>query len=86
MYELSDFLSTVSQDLFALGIALALGTLIGLQHGWHARDKAAGQRVAGIRTHALLGLLGGLSVQLSRELGDWIPAILLIMVGLAGMT
>ncbi|MDX1751460.1 MAG: MgtC/SapB family protein [Methylophaga sp.] len=85
MYQLSDFLGSVSQDLFALGIALALGALIGLQRGWLARDKAAGQRVAGIRTHALLGLLGGLSVQLGRELGNWVPAILLVMVALAGL-
>lgn len=85
MYQLSDFLGPVSQDLFALGIALALGALIGLQRGWLARDKAAGQRVAGIRTHALLGLLGGLSVQLGRELGNWVPAILLVMVALAGL-
>ncbi|HAD30130.1 MULTISPECIES: MgtC/SapB family protein [unclassified Methylophaga] len=85
MYQLSDFLGAVSQDLFALGIALALGALIGLQRGWLARDKAAGQRVAGIRTHALLGLLGGLSVQLGRELGNWVPAILLVMVALAGL-
>ena len=85
MYQLSDFLGAVSQDLFALGIALALGALIGLQRGWLARDKAAGQRVAGIRTHALLGLLGGLSIQLGRELGNWVPAILLVMVALAGL-
>ena len=85
MYQLSYFLGAVSQDLFALGIALALGALIGLQRGWLARDKAAGQRVAGIRTHALLGLLGGLSVQLGRELGNWVPAILLVMVALAGL-
>jgi uncharacterized membrane protein (DUF4010 family) len=85
MYQLSDFLGPVSQDLFALGIALALGALIGLQRGWLTRDKAAGQRVAGIRTHALLGLLGGLSVQLGRELGNWVPAILLVMVALAGL-
>ena len=42
MYQLSDFLGAVSQDLFALGIALALGALIGLQRGWLARYKAAG--------------------------------------------
>lgn len=85
MNPLSDFLGTGNQDLFMLGIALSLGALIGLQRGWHYRDKASGERVAGIRTYALIGLLGGLSVLLGREVGNWLPAILLVMVALAGI-
>lgn len=43
-----------------LGIALALGLLIGTERGWHERAAPEGGRVAGIRTFGLAGLLGGL--------------------------
>src|SRR4051794_7660574 len=42
-----------------LGVALAIGLLIGVERGWHERDEAAGSRTAGIRTFALAPLLGG---------------------------
>ena len=48
-------------DLMGVGIALAAGLLIGLERGWHQRDIPDGHRVAGLRTFALIGLLGGLS-------------------------
>lgn len=44
-----------------LGLALAIGLLVGLERGWKAREAAEGERVAGLRTYALSGLLGGLS-------------------------
>lgn len=43
-----------------LAVALAIGLLIGLERGWKARDEAEGERTAGLRTHALSGLLGGI--------------------------
>ncbi|WP_250655981.1 MgtC/SapB family protein [Alkalimarinus coralli] len=43
-----------------LTISLLLGLLVGIQRGWINRNKASGERIAGIRTHALIGLLGGL--------------------------
>ena len=43
-----------------LGLALALGFVIGLERGWKERDEGEGQRAAGIRTFSLVGLLGGL--------------------------
>lgn len=43
-----------------LGLALALGFVIGLERGWKERDEGEGQRAAGIRTFSLIGLLGGL--------------------------
>jgi uncharacterized membrane protein (DUF4010 family) len=50
-------------DLLALatrlGLALALGFVIGLERGWKEREEGEGQRTAGIRTFALIGLLGG---------------------------
>jgi len=39
--------------------ALAPGLIIGLERGWREREAADGQRVAGLRTFALTGLLGG---------------------------
>jgi uncharacterized membrane protein (DUF4010 family) len=42
-----------------LGLALAIGFLIGLERGWRERDEEEGQRTAGIRTFSLIGLLGG---------------------------
>ncbi len=50
-------------DLFELatrlGLALALGFVIGLERGWKERDEGEGHRTAGIRTFSLIGLLGG---------------------------
>ena len=43
-----------------LALALAIGLLIGAERGWQLREGQPGSRVAGIRTFAILGLLGGL--------------------------
>ncbi len=43
-----------------IGAALAIGLLVGLERGWRNRDRPEGGRVAGLRTFALIGLLGGL--------------------------
>lgn len=42
-----------------LSVALAIGLLIGMERGWLTRDDAEGERAAGLRTHGLAGLLGG---------------------------
>ena len=42
-----------------LGLALAIGLLVGLERGWRERAEPAGSRTAGIRTFAAIGLLGG---------------------------
>jgi uncharacterized membrane protein (DUF4010 family) len=42
-----------------LAVALAIGVLIGVERGWTERGEGEGERTAGLRTHALLGLLGG---------------------------
>lgn len=48
-------------DHFAnIGLALALGLLVGSERGWHERGQAEGSRVAGIRTFTLVALLGAL--------------------------
>lgn len=56
-------------DLTRLGLALALGLLVGLQRGWALRDEKAGTRFAGIRTYGLLGLAGGLGAVLQARAG-----------------
>lgn len=40
-------------------VAIAAGLLIGVERGWRQRAVSAGSRVAGVRTFALLGGLGG---------------------------
>jgi uncharacterized membrane protein (DUF4010 family) len=52
-----------------LGLALAIGLLVGLERGWREREATAGSRTAGIRTFALIGLLGGLWAAMSPILG-----------------
>lgn len=44
-----------------LALALAIGLLMGVERGWRMRDEEAGRRVAGIRSFAILGLIGGLA-------------------------
>lgn len=51
-----------------LGLALAIGLLVGLERGWRERDAPDGARTAGIRTYAITGLLGGLFATLARSL------------------
>ncbi|MBM5810742.1 MAG: MgtC/SapB family protein [Gammaproteobacteria bacterium] len=71
------------EPFYALGMALALGLLIGLERGWHERDLGEGQRVAGIRTFALIGLLGGAVALLTPHFGIGLPAV--AFVTLAGV-
>lgn len=59
------------QDAPGLGAALAIGLLIGLQRGWQERELPEGGRVAGLRTFALTGLLGGLLGALLPRFGAW---------------
>lgn len=63
-----------------LAIALLLGAVIGLERGWDARSQASGERIAGIRTFALIGLLGGVAALLAKEVSEWAFPVLLISV------
>lgn len=59
-----------------LGLALLIGTLLGVERGRRLRDgeRAAhaelSQNVAGVRTFALIGLMGGVWGLLSQTLGE----------------
>ncbi|NEZ03648.1 MgtC/SapB family protein [Wenzhouxiangella sp. XN201] len=66
---------------FRLAVALAIGLLIGIERGWQRRDTEEGQRVAGLRTYSLIGLLGGVVGIMSQDGGYLL--IGLVFVGLA---
>ena len=73
---------SVAEFLPAIGLALAIGLLIGAERGWRLRDEQPGSRVAGIRTFALLGLLGGVvGIEAARPLA---AVALLIAAGAIG--
>lgn len=64
-----------------LGLALAIGMLMGVERGWQARESLDGGRIAGIRTFSLIGLLGGVCGWLALTLGGLALAPGFIAVG-----
>jgi len=52
---------SINALLPGLALSLAVGLLMGVERGWQQRAERAGARVAGIRTFAIIGLLGGLA-------------------------
>jgi uncharacterized membrane protein (DUF4010 family) len=70
-----------------LGIALAIGLLVGVERHWHQRDDAPGQRTAGVRTFGIIGLLGGLAASIGARPPQpgWLLAGL-IGVGFLGLS
>ncbi|MFG6178513.1 MgtC/SapB family protein [Halomonas sp. THAF12] len=84
MEELTSQFITNNETAIRLTVALLLGALIGIERGWVARTRDAGERIAGIRTHALVGLLGGISALLSTTVTEWaFPLIFLSVAGSA---
>ncbi|MEX2367278.1 MAG: MgtC/SapB family protein [Pseudohongiellaceae bacterium] len=69
-----------TQPFYFVITALAIGLLIGIERGWERREAGEGQRVAGLRTFGLVGLLGGFA----GILGDLHGSVLigLIFIGL----
>jgi uncharacterized membrane protein YhiD involved in acid resistance len=55
------------QAAFSLTLSLAIGLLLGLERGWHKRQPEYVSRPAGVRTFALIGLLGGVSGSLAAR-------------------
>ncbi|MDQ7746589.1 MgtC/SapB family protein [Hydrogenophaga pseudoflava] len=51
--------------------ALAVGLVMGLERGWKEREQPEGGRVAGLRTFALTGMLGGVLGHLQPGFGAW---------------
>lgn len=52
-----------------LAVSLAVGLMVGLERGWQQREADAGQRVAGLRTFAIIGVAGGVSGLLGQSVG-----------------
>ncbi|WP_260291408.1 MgtC/SapB family protein [Sedimenticola hydrogenitrophicus] len=68
---------------YFLGVALAIGLLIGVERGWQEREAEEGGRIAGVRTYGLIGLLGGCAALLSEFVGPL--SLGLMFVALAGV-
>ena len=58
-----------------LGVALAIGLMVGIERGWQARDAEDHGRAAGLRTFGLSGLIGGICGALTDQLGTQIVSI-----------
>lgn len=68
--------------LSRLAVSLAIGLLVGLERGWQAREEESGQRAAGLRTFALVGLLGGVTGALANEFGGVLIGIVFCVFAL----
>jgi uncharacterized membrane protein (DUF4010 family) len=58
-------------DMFQrLAMALGIGFLVGIERGWKHREAPEGARAAGLRTHAVIGLMGGIAGALLPAIGE----------------
>ncbi len=64
-----------------LAVALGIGLIVGLERGWKTREQHGGQRLAGLRTFAVAGLLGGVLAALSLPDRFVVLAAGLLVVG-----
>ncbi len=62
--------------LMRLAIALGIGLVVGVERGWQARTLPSGRRTAGVRTFALIGLLGGVLAAMTQALAS--PVLLAV--------
>ncbi|NGP76565.1 MgtC/SapB family protein [Balneolaceae bacterium YR4-1] len=68
------------QVLLQILASLAVGLLIGIERGWSERKEDEGDRVAGLRTFSLIGLLGGVWAQLSEIVEAWVLVVAFLAV------
>jgi len=73
----------INHLLSRLAVALGIGLLIGLERGWKTREVEPGRRAAGIRTFALIGLLGGILAALAQASGSAVTEGLVLGLGFA---
>lgn len=71
--------------LHRLGVALAIGLLVGAERHWRERDVEAGHRAAGLRTFGILGLFGGVAGTLGSQAGGAGQALLIGVALLAAL-
>jgi hypothetical protein len=68
-----------SQQIFYfVGVAPAVGLLIGVERDWKARGAEEGERVAGVRTYGLIGLLGGGAAVLAQHTGPLLAGLMFL--------
>lgn len=75
------------ETVLDLTTALAIGLLIGTERGWRQRDSDDLRQIAGLRTFALTGLLGGLAALLGSHIGvaAWVAVLgAIALLALAG--
>lgn len=53
-----------------LALALGIGFLVGVERGWKNREAPDGTRAAGLRTHAVVGLTGGVVGLMLPQIGQ----------------
>jgi uncharacterized membrane protein (DUF4010 family) len=71
-------------DLFQrLAMALGIGFLVGVERGWKHRDAPDQSRAAGLRTHAIIGLSGGVAAALLPQVGELGFAVLTLVTAAA---
>jgi len=75
-------MNSLPEHFLALAVALSIGLLIGIERGWHERNRSEGRRIAGIRTFGLTGLLGGLWALLAQQLGTVLLGIAFAVLAL----
>lgn len=73
-------------DFLHLAVALAIGLLIGIERGWQRKETEEGQRVAGLRTYSLIGLLGGVVGIMSRDGGLLLVGLVFLGLAIASAT
>ena len=66
---------------YRLAVALAVGLLVGVERGWEERGAGEGTRRLGLRTLAIIGLLGGAAGLLTEQVGALVLG--LMFLGLA---
>jgi uncharacterized membrane protein (DUF4010 family) len=64
-----------------LALALGIGLLVGLERGWRTRDARPGSRTAGVRTFAIIGLLGGVIGALAGGGGEPLGIAASLLIG-----
>lgn len=74
------------EPFIRLAVALAIGLLVGIERGWQRREKEEGERVAGLRTYSLFGLIGGVVGIMSPEGGFWLVGLVFIGLAIASAT
>jgi uncharacterized membrane protein (DUF4010 family) len=73
----------LQETLLQLGLALAIGLLVGVERHWRERDAVPGSRTAGLRTFGLSGLLGGVAALTAQVIGGGVPGAIVFAAVLA---